>query len=241
MDVESADYSSDQLLLQGSVSGPPSSERVTFQVGERRFDTTVGTLTTRSEYFAQLFSGRWPVNKQSDGSIFIDANGDIFEHILRYLRRGIFPLAYDKDKGHDYKLYAEILVEAKYFQCSALVVWLESQCYHQCITWYISTEIQEAKEPYSQGSGIFVDGQFEPSSWAERKVYLCPRRIPVHRGNRSKCGRQCESVRGEDDIEFECEKSVSAWLVTKKRFEFHSGWMIDTGYVFAVVNCLPGS
>src|SRR3954471_305451 len=88
--------------------------QITLQVGERRFVTTRETLTAESRFFASLLSGRWG-NALADGSYFIDADPSLFEHILRYLRRRVLPLFYDKAKGHDYALYLALLEEAKYF------------------------------------------------------------------------------------------------------------------------------
>jgi hypothetical protein len=84
------------------------------QVGGRRFTTTKETLTEESAFFSSLLSGRWE-NALEDGSYFIDADPVLFEHILRYLRRGVFPLFFDTAKGHDPYLYLALLEEARYF------------------------------------------------------------------------------------------------------------------------------
>ncbi|KAK0615154.1 hypothetical protein B0T17DRAFT_619960 [Bombardia bombarda] len=81
-----------------------STEEVVLNAGGRKYTTTVGTLVDRSEFFASLSSGRWAIPKNEDGSIFVDADPDIFEYVLRYLRRGVFPLAFNRETGHDYKL-----------------------------------------------------------------------------------------------------------------------------------------
>jgi len=44
-------------------------------------------MRQESAFFAALFSGRWD-NADADGFFFIDADPDLFEHILRYVRRG---------------------------------------------------------------------------------------------------------------------------------------------------------
>ena len=74
--------------------------QITVQVGERRFVATSETLTQKSGFFSSLLSGRWN-NMEADGSYFIDGDVALFEHILRYLRRGVLPLFYDNAKGHD--------------------------------------------------------------------------------------------------------------------------------------------
>ncbi|KAF4628219.1 hypothetical protein G7Y89_g9933 [Cudoniella acicularis] len=91
-----------------SVPSPPSNSRqITLQAGERRFVTVAETLT------------------HENGSYFIDADPELFEHILRYLRRGVLPIFYDRVKGHNYSLYLALLGKAKYFQILRLENWLK--------------------------------------------------------------------------------------------------------------------
>jgi hypothetical protein len=88
--------------------------QITLQVGERRFTTTRETLVAESSFFASLLSGRWD-NAQEDGSYFIDADPDLFKHVLHYLRRGILPIFYDMIKGHDRSLYVALTWRSKIF------------------------------------------------------------------------------------------------------------------------------
>ena len=76
---------------------------IALQVGERRFTTTRDTLMAESDFFASLLSGRWN-NAMKNGAYFIDADANLFDHILRHLRRGAFPLFFDKSKEYDREL-----------------------------------------------------------------------------------------------------------------------------------------
>lgn len=111
---------------------------VTLQVGEQRFVTTPETLTRESGFFSALLSSRWD-NKQPDGSYFIDVDPELFKHILRYLRRRILPIFYDKCKGHDHALYIALLEEAKYFLIPRLEKWLDERRYLQAVSVRYST------------------------------------------------------------------------------------------------------
>lgn len=121
-----------------------SLEQVTLQIGEKKFHTLIGTLTQRSDYSRAFFSGKFTVKKQDDGSIFIDADPVLFEYLLKYFRRGVFPLAFDKAKSHNYALYAELLEEARYFQCPALITLaggrLLRKVHHLYSVWKISSK-----------------------------------------------------------------------------------------------------
>ncbi|KAK8196947.1 uncharacterized protein BKA78DRAFT_340689 [Phyllosticta capitalensis] len=102
---------------------------ITLQVCTRRFVTTRDTLRSGSPYFEALLSSRWAHNVQSDGSIFIDADPDLFAHILRFLRREVYPVFFDVDKGHDYALYTALQEEGRYFRIDKLFQWLEEKRY----------------------------------------------------------------------------------------------------------------
>lgn len=61
--------------------------RVQLDVGGRIFSTTVETLTSEKDtYFTALLSKQWELEKDEQGRIFIDRNGDLFAEILDYMR-----------------------------------------------------------------------------------------------------------------------------------------------------------
>lgn len=86
--------------------------RVTLQIGERRFETTTDVLKGAA-YFEAYTSDRWESSKQPDGSLWVDADPDIFTRILRYLRHGVLPVFYDQSKGHDFPLYLAVLQQGE--------------------------------------------------------------------------------------------------------------------------------
>lgn len=114
-----------------SDSSSTSVEKIVLEVGERRFVTTRSTLTLGSTYFSTFLSEPW-ANPGKNHSI--DADPDLFSHILRYLRRGLLPIFYDAMKGHDHALYLALLEEARYFQIPRLETWLSSKSYLDAVT-----------------------------------------------------------------------------------------------------------
>jgi BTB/POZ domain-containing protein KCTD9 len=169
--------------------------KVTLQVGEQRFITTSMTLA-ESGFFSALLSGNWD-DAQPDGSYFIDADPKLFEHILRYLRRRVFPIFYDKSTGHDYAMYLALLEEAKYFQIPRLEKWLGDQTYLRAVK--VRYSARELGDINSIENTVGTDTELEYCpTWKTKKIYLCPRRVYVHRGNRDACGRACEKARGDD-------------------------------------------
>lgn len=189
------------------------SRQITLQVGERQFVTTHETLISESCFFASLLSGRWD-NALPDGSYFIDADPALFEHILRYLRRGVLPIFYDIDKGHDHAMYLAILKEARYFQIPRPQEWLEKKRYFFALTMECSVEeVKGTPLPTTLSSDTRVD--YVPK-WETKKVYVCPRGVYVHRGQPTACGRQCMKAQGNAGATFD-DETVVRMLVVKKR------------------------
>lgn len=196
---------------------PATGTQITLQVGERCFVTTRETLTEGSIFFSSLLSGRWD-NIQDDRSYFIDADGDLFEHILRHLRRGILPVFYDNVKGHDHTLYLALLEEAKYFQIPRLEKWLKDKTYLQAVKISSSAVEFESIQDVTEIVRSDVELEYHPT-WITQKVYVCPRDIYVHRGNPDACGRACKRALGERTNEY-IEEKVLKVLVIRRQTTF---------------------
>ncbi|OCL04808.1 hypothetical protein AOQ84DRAFT_345683 [Glonium stellatum] len=190
--------------------------KITLQVGEQTFITTATTLTEESGFFSSLLSGRWD-NTQPDGSYFIDADPDLFKHILRYLRRGVLPIFYDSGKGHDHALYLALLEEAKYFQIPRLEEWLGGKAYIRAVKVTRTVIEKEGVDDLDEITDADVDITLFPS-WTTRKVYVCPRDIVVHRGNPRACGRACKRVQGDADDEYVEEPLLRTVMVRRRIF-----------------------
>ncbi|GAB1317180.1 BTB domain-containing protein [Madurella fahalii] len=197
-----------------------SDAQIRILAGGRLFVTTKETLTEESAFFASLLSGRWD-NAQEDGSYFIDTDPILFEHILRYLRRGVFPLFFDATKGHDYHLYLSLLEEARYFQIPRLEDWLQKKRYLDAVRADITAEQHDDNPSFwHERLTVPVDATMEYyPSWGTKKVYICPRGIFQHRGRPEACGRRCETARGESSDKFEEEPCLRV-LTTKRVIVF---------------------
>ena len=97
--------------------------RVRLDIGGHTFTTSTQTLRRDTDsMLAAMFSGRHPLKQESDGSYFIDRDGTHFRYILNFLRDGTV------DEGtlpSDVVTLKEILREAKYYQISELVTYME--------------------------------------------------------------------------------------------------------------------
>lgn len=92
------------------------SGRVVLNVGGNRFDTSVATLTKdQNSMLAAMFSGRYAMKEEADGSYFVDRDGSQFRYILNYLRDNTVTLPPNR------LLHLELLREANFFQLAGLV------------------------------------------------------------------------------------------------------------------------
>ncbi|KAJ3133745.1 hypothetical protein HDU90_005583 [Geranomyces variabilis] len=93
---------------------------VKLNVGGREFLAGQSSLTIKSPYFATLLGGDFSHQLVND-HIFIDADPEMFGHILRYLRRLEYPLFYNL------ALYAQLRVEAEFFGLERLEKWIRNK------------------------------------------------------------------------------------------------------------------
>jgi hypothetical protein len=135
----------------------------------RKFRTSKSVLSV-SPYFESLLT-RWEdcADLQADGSYYVDADADTFEHILNFMRRpSRFPLYWNKKDGFDYALYCRVEAEADYFMLEGLRDWIRQAKYLQAV----STTLRKysAKDYQRLDSDVIVE------KYVVRKttVVLCP-------------------------------------------------------------------
>lgn len=60
---------------------------VKLNVGGVKYTTSLTTLiAVPDSFFASLFSGDWQSTRTAEGDIFVDRDGELFKHVLQYLR-----------------------------------------------------------------------------------------------------------------------------------------------------------
>jgi BTB/POZ domain-containing protein KCTD9 len=195
---------------------------VALQVGEQGFTTISTTLTSEGQYFKDLMAGK-KGPAQADGSWFIDANPEVFEHLLEYMRTKVYPLFWDEVKGFDRSLYSRLAYAARSFDIESLRLWIDNREYQDLIRVEttcrmvqqdVPAHVNEIKVHEYVGSAA-SSVELIPSAGI-RKIYLCPRRIPVHKGRPDQCGRACIAEQGDDDDEFEDQPVVRTFIVKKE-------------------------
>ena len=195
-------------------SPPAVDDQVTLQIGEREFTTSRSTLTQGSDYFATMLSERWEGGRKKK-TYYVDADGDLFAHLLRFLRHGVFPIFYEPVKGHDQAMYLALLEEAKFFQVTRLINWLEKRNYCKAVTIRHSASVVEGIDDLCTAQSSEFDVNYYPV-WTTAKVYACHRGIAVHRGDPRRCGRACLAVTGDADNVYEDEAVVKTMVVRKQ-------------------------
>lgn len=179
---------------------------ITVQVGERQFRTSKETLIKESRYF-ERFLPKNVINLQPEDVIFIDRDGDLFDHILCYLRTGVYPLFYDAIKGHDEILYHRLCLEADFFEIQKLKRYLSDHRYWKAVKSIKRVKLTEDPIiPHSFTDPAVFKGEngatVDVSPYCStREFYICPRGIPVHMDNEDLCGRACKSAMSDDPYE----------------------------------------
>ncbi|EXF75495.1 hypothetical protein CFIO01_04955 [Colletotrichum fioriniae PJ7] len=102
--------------------------QIKLEIGGRRFVSSMDVLE-RSPWFKYIFSINFR-DWYRDGVFHFDNDGDLFAHILRFLRTGMYPLFWDARNGFDYAMYAMIQQQARYYMLYDLEAWIAQQKYH---------------------------------------------------------------------------------------------------------------
>ena len=98
---------------------------ITLNIGGQVYATSVSTLTKDPQSkLAAMFSGDHSLNKEEDGSYFIDRDGTHFRYILNYLRDGGFEDGTQSLLPSDTDTRAELQREAGYYHLTGLVALL---------------------------------------------------------------------------------------------------------------------
>ena len=107
---------------------------ITLKIGEREFVTTRDTLT-KSRYLSGLLlvEGDHARTGHQYQLKRIDRDGDIFEHILRYLRTNKAPLFYDPVTKFDEVLYDRLRTESEFYGCQDLTDYLRAKNYRDAV------------------------------------------------------------------------------------------------------------
>ena len=90
-------------------------EQVELNVGGKLYSTTVSTLTRlHNNLIEKMFTGQTPITKDANGRYFIDRDGEIFAHILNFLRTRSLTL---QDSFNDMD---SLMREAEFYQINDL-------------------------------------------------------------------------------------------------------------------------
>ena len=165
-----------------------ASDRVTLLVGERTFNTSLTTIAP-SAVLTRLTT----LHSPSEGPYFIDADPDLFAHVLRYLRTGIFPVFYSAGGGHDEPMYHALLSQAKFYDIPKLEDWLISKSYLESVrmrTWAKTitlcgeVQIDHLEELTHLSNETLTVLRVQQT---QKKCHRCPQSNWRHNGKREAC------------------------------------------------------
>lgn len=123
---------------------------VKLSVGGRIFETTLDTLTSQKDsMLSAMFSGKFKLEKTTEGAIFIDRNPTYFEFILEWLRSKELP---------DFESPAiaqKLIAEAEYFGLETLIQQIqESPSSFDRFSKAISTDMKKVQTLKGHTSGV---------------------------------------------------------------------------------------
>ena len=197
---------------------------VTLNVGGRPSVVLRATLTDSAPLYAQT-GERWKDHIQPDGSYFVDADPDIFAHVLNFLRRPTaYPLFWDKLKGFDYDLYNKVEKEADTWLVMDLANWIKEKKFEAMIKVVMH-------RPCIEDLSDCQTESFSGSTDVERQVvtktmewFICPHSIASHKAEKDapkQCGAQCRKVQGDCPDDYVSEEYQEV-IMMRKSIKFTS-------------------
>ena len=191
---------------------------ITLDVGGRQFKTYRETLKISSCLYAMLGEAHGADHCQSNGSYFIDADPNVFEHLLSFMRRPTtFPLFWDYATGFDFALYQKLQDDAERFNVESLYQWIKNQEFRSIV--WTEIKMQPIRGREAMGTSmerVAADAETENYVFNETKrVYLCPTSKSRHRGKPERCGKACMRAKMEHGVEYEDEVDMEVVRITK--------------------------
>lgn len=215
--------------VQSNSPPPVEFDKVILNVDGETFITTKRTLVEGSGYFAARFSSRWP-SDAVDGEVFLDMDPVVFGHVLRYLRHGVLPIFYDQIQGFNQGFYSLVLAQADYLLIERLSSWIREKRYLLAVRKERSARIilDDVKDIINGSDSANTDCRYQVT-WGRKQVYTCPRGIIAH-DVPSRCGRSCNSARGDAPLYHEEDECRIVEFKTKTVYESHveAGGRSDT-------------
>jgi hypothetical protein len=130
--------------------------RVVLNIGGHRFETSVQTLRRLPHtFFDAYFSGRYAQDVCSDGSIFIDRDGEHFGYVLEYMRDGVVSVAVQEASELNVRLLRKLKREFGFY-CIELMADPEE------VVYLVGGHIGDGKslpllERYDNTSGMWME------------------------------------------------------------------------------------
>lgn len=177
-------------------ASPVAIDKVTLDVGGRKFVTLFSTLAG-SEFLKGMVSDSWEHKRQPDGSYFIDADPDLFVHILEYLRRGRLPFLWEAGKGHDLAKYRALRREAAFLGIPRLEQWLAAHKYLDTVRIGVkvaSQLIRDGQECTFLGTSAAMNQEVRVD-WVEEALYPCTSVRHTYHTLTDECDTRCMDKR----------------------------------------------
>jgi hypothetical protein len=190
-------------------------------VSGRKYKTQKATLET-SPYFRNLLA-RWDdcSDKQEDGSYYIDADAEIFHHVLNFMRRpSRFPLFWTKEIGFDHALYTKLEAEADYFLLHDLRDWIRNQHYEEAVKTVVDVihHHDEGSRKLEYTDKVDIQSYFGPSEEGKQLLMKCGYHLNNTRAVSASCG-DCAKLLTDHGPHFSTPRSNLTTVITRLKFD----------------------
>ena len=204
-------------------------ETVTIRAQETEFRVSRSRLAKESGFFRDIFTfmdnNKTSSAPRNNMPIQIETNAVVFQHILDYLRLGVFPLMYDPYKwgpdGFDHVFYTTLKQEAKALGINKLAAWVEFKLYTNCYS-----HVVECKNIVMPGEGSTSD-KTQVWTWSAESMVL--RRASYRSHTLSPKSQPFIVQPGQSLIPNANHADFESYVVACKTAIFNQGWATADG------------
>lgn len=98
-------------------------------------------------------------------------------------------------------------------EVDGLIEWIKAKKFEAGVEIKVTSVDSDELVNKTLPAGAFYE--FHPRAHIS-KIYICPRNIFAHRGEKCRCGNACEKAKGKNDDKYEEQESLKMMRIEKK-------------------------
>ena len=130
------------------------------------------------------------------------------------------PFLWERTSGFDYGAYVQVCLCADYLGVDDLASWIRAQRYLGAIKteYSASSENEISLSTVARLDRSVIGDQSVTFNTRDttKRIYVCPRKIFIHRGAPEKCGKDCAKAQAGLEVQYDEEPILNTVIMSTK-------------------------